>query len=422
MAADENNTKIKVGYAKRDITPPLPFPLAGYITRQERMAASVHDPLTARAAVFSDGRRAAAVVTVDLLLITALLREAIEARLVRDGVRLDGLLLSATHTHSSSGGYYDAPSAKPFMGVFRQAIFDRLVDGITGAITEATHDLQPADLALGLTQTEYLNWNRRHPDSPVDRTLSVITVNRSSGILRIISFGAHPVIAAERDNLAASACYPGALTQALENEGGAAMFVVGPVGGVNVFFPEGPMKLDVHLHLLTRLLREEMAKAEAAAIPIDVNSVSFALGETPINIIAPHLFPDRLAWLETVFYPLRLWLRRFGRGGLRDGMHTCVPVVRIGDVIITGFPADLGASVGLAAKALIEKRDLRPAIVASQTGDYVGYVHLPEEYQRFQTADRDALWLIVYENGMGFGGRNVGLDLLKAFDDALKRL
>ncbi len=117
--------------------------------------------------------------------------------------------------------------------------------------------------------------------------------------------------------------------------------------------------------------------------------------------------------------PLRLWLRNFGRKGLRDSSETRVPVLRVGDLVFTGFPADLGAGVGLVTREHIAAAGLRAAVVASQTDDYVGYVHLPPEYEQFETKDKSAMWMTIYENGMGFGGRQMGVDMLAAFDRAL---
>jgi hypothetical protein len=91
-------------------------------------------------------------------------------------------------------------------------------------------------------------------------------------------------------------------------------------------------------------------------------------------------------------------------------------------LVFAGYPADLGASVSLATRQLIGERGWRTAVVASQTDDYVGYVHLPSEYHQFDTADKAALWMILYENAMGFGGRQMGEMLLAACGRALARI
>ncbi|MDP8222831.1 MAG: neutral/alkaline non-lysosomal ceramidase N-terminal domain-containing protein [Candidatus Lernaella stagnicola] len=411
--------KVRVGFGKVDITPPLPFPMGGMADRDGRLANRVRDPLFARALAFSDGKTTAVMISADLLLFVMVLRDAIEQRLRDQGVAFDGLMLTATHSHSAVGGFWDAPSAKLFLGEYDQKLFDGLVTNIAAAGKAAVDDLAAADLRFGETETSYLNYNRRHKEGAIDRTLGVLHVKRRRRDIRVVFFGAHPVVVGVRDYHAASADYPGELIKSIEAEGDHGMFVVGPVGGVNAFFPEGPMDTDVHLALLTRLMREAVDEAAANARPVKSDDVAFAVGQTKINITTPKLLPQRLGWLDTLALPLRLWARKFGRGGLRDGAATRVPVLRVGELIFTGYPADLGASVGLKTKQLITEAGLTPVVVASQTDDYVGYVHMPLEYELLEKQDKAALWMNIYENAMGFGGRQTGVHLLAAFDRAL---
>jgi Neutral/alkaline non-lysosomal ceramidase, N-terminal len=411
--------KIRAGFGVADITPPLPFPMAGMGDKKERLATKVRDPLMARALAFSDGKKTVAILAADLLMITADLRHAVDALLAKRKVKIDGVQLSGTHTHSAPGGFLDREASKLFMGTYRPAIFELLVERFTDAIEAAVKDLAAADLTFGEVQTVGLNYNRRHPDGPIDRTLGLLTIKRRKKNIRLAMFGAHPVVAAFREYNVASADYPGMIIRQFEAEGDHGMFLVGPVGGVNVLFPEGPMDLEFHLNLLTGLLREQIDLAGKAATPIIGSDVDFAAGETTIKPTMPRLFPDSKVWADVLALPLRLWVKRFGRKNLGESMVTRVPVVRIGDLVFTGMPADLGAGVGLAARERIEKAGYRCAVVASQTDDYVGYVHLPAEYQQFNSEDKAAMWMTIYENGLGLGGRDVGRDLLKAFDTAL---
>jgi hypothetical protein len=410
---------IRVGYGKREFTPDLPFPLAGIVAKEERLAARVRDPLVARAVAFGDGERTAVVASADLLMIPPDLRDDVEAAVGRVTPGVAGMLLTATHTHSSVGGYWSKPSARKFLGNFRPALRERIVSAIAGAISDAVGDLAPAALTFGETTTEGLNYNRRHKDGAIDRALGVLTATRETDVVRVITFGAHPVVAAFRDNPAASADYPGELVRTFEARGEKALFVVGPVGGVNVLYPEGPMEIEAHFRLLTRLLREQTDRAIAAATPVGGTGVAFAVGETPVRVALPRLFNDERALYDSLALPLRLWVRRLGRGGLDEGTTARVPVVRVGDVVLTGFPADLGAGVALAAKERIAARGSRAGFVASQTDGYVGYVHLAPEYARFEWADAAARWMTIYENGMAFCGRDMGERLLAAFDGAL---
>lgn len=416
----DTSKPIRLGYAKGDITPPLPFPMAGYLHKQERLAERVRDPLCARVAVFDDGQRVLALILVDLLAITHVLREAVAERIRAKGVSLDGFLLTATHTHSAAGGYWEPKNTWGFMGRFRPELFEHLVEGIATTVAAAAAEPRPATLTFGAVPTEGLNFNRRHADGPVDRAFTAMTFTWDDGRrLRIFSFGGHPVIVSERDHHAASACWPGTLARTFEEEGDEAMVLVGPVGGVNVLHPEGPMEVEVHLRLVTRLLREQADAALAQAEPVEDLTLGFGVGEAAVDVVRPRLFPRRLGWADALIYPFRMWLQRFGRKALPKGHRTQVPVLKVGDVVFTGFPADVGAGVGLAARRIIDEQGLRTGAVASQTSDYVGYVHMPEDYELLNWDDKFLRGMTIYENGLGFGGRDMGTKLVAAFEAAL---
>ena len=421
-AGRKTKSEIQAGFAKRDITPPMPFPMGGMATRKERMADKVRDPLYARTLVFSDGKTTAAVISTDLLLTTLPLRDAVEKRVADRGVELSGLMITATHTHSAPGGYWDTESAPLFLGRYRQSVFDYFVEQMADAVVEAFHDLQPAQMSFGAVQTEGLNYNRRHADAPVDRSLGVLNIKRAKKDVTVVTFGAHPVTVAFRQYNTASADYPGELIKSIEAGGGHGMFIVGPVGAVNVLFPEGPMDIEVHLKMLTRLLREQVDIAAQNAKPVSADDVAFAFGETSVEIIIPRLFTEEKAWLDALLYPLRLWVRRFGRRGMGGRHITRVPVLRVGELIFTGFPSDMGPSVGFAARKLVEESGRLTFCTASQTDDYVGYVHMPEDYKLLEWENKDARWMCVYENAMAFGGRNMGVKLVEAFKKGLSEV
>ncbi len=421
MATKKSTTKspVQAGFGIKDITPPLPFPMGGMAGKEERLADKIRDPLYARALAFSDGKKVAAIVSTDLLLTTVPLRTAVEKAVAEAGTNIDGLMISATHTHSACGGYWDTLSAPLFLGKYRQAIFDGLVEGIASAVVEAVNDLHDAEFSFGSVQTQGLNYNRRHKDAPIDRSMGVLKIKRPTKDITVMTFGAHPVTVAFRQYATASADYPGELIKSVEAGGDHGMFIVGPVGAVNVLFPEGPMDIEVHLNLLTRLLREQVDAALKEAEPVEANDVAFATGETSVEITLPRLFNEQRAWLDVLALPLRLWVRRFGARGLGGRHRTRVPVIRVGEMIFTGFPSDMGPGVGFAARKLVDEAGLKTFSTASQTDDYVGYVHMPEDYKLLEWEDKDARWMCIYENAMAFGGRNMGVKLVDAFKDAL---
>ena len=70
--------------AQADITPEEPFPLAGYITKEERMTTGIRDPLVARALALGAGTARIVLVSADLLVIPRTLEEAVRSALADD--------------------------------------------------------------------------------------------------------------------------------------------------------------------------------------------------------------------------------------------------------------------------------------------------------------------------------------------------
>src|SRR5687768_18493971 len=97
--------ELKAGFAKTDITPAKPVPLAGYGARQGKRSTGVHDAVWARAAVFEAEGRKSAILSVDMVGVTgevrALLVKGVCAELK---IASEDLLFCATHNHSGPGG------------------------------------------------------------------------------------------------------------------------------------------------------------------------------------------------------------------------------------------------------------------------------------------------------------------------------
>ena len=102
---------LRAGYARVDITPEEPVPLAGMVGLHERLSTGVRDPIFVRAVALEEGGTRVAVVSADLLTPAPGLRAAVaEALGKRPG---ESLFLACTHSHSTPGGYWDLWNSIP---------------------------------------------------------------------------------------------------------------------------------------------------------------------------------------------------------------------------------------------------------------------------------------------------------------------
>ncbi|MFN7953916.1 MAG: hypothetical protein U0610_19465 [bacterium] len=401
-----------VGYARIDITPPVGTPLAGETDRKGRLAQRVRDPLHARALHIQAGERAATLVIADLLVVPAALHQAV-ARAAE--VEPSALLLAATHSHSATGGYWNGgPLVRYFMGPYQESIFRELVARLAQVARESRARATPARLLGARVALTGVNANRRRLLGPIDPDLTLVRFEREHHRpIDVVSFSAHPVIGSERDRHAISADFPGELCRRIEARGRRAMFFQGAVGGLSPLFPEFPQPIDVHLSLVGSLLEDGVDRAETALAPLSHEPFETRLARVPLPPPTCRVFPAtmRHGWLaEAATFPLRRWIAAQARHARHGDPDAPLHLVRLGDSAWLGTPCDLGVNVALALKQTLVERGVRFPMIGSQCDGYVGYVHMPDDYQHVPEPGFRELGF--YENAMSLSGWNLGADFV----------
>jgi len=95
----EPRAELRVGIAETDITPTMPYGLAGYY--HARKSTEIRDPLHAKALVFEQGAERVALVLCDLCGVASeLTREVRKRAAPRSGIPAERIILAATHTHT----------------------------------------------------------------------------------------------------------------------------------------------------------------------------------------------------------------------------------------------------------------------------------------------------------------------------------
>ena len=211
----------RVGFAKRDITPPPGLPMWGYGARHDALADGVLDPLFAKAVVVHAGESKLALVGLDLgrgptREMMKTIRKTIEADL-----GIAHVMISGSHTHH--GPCIELLNREGFgKGRFDKAVaYNESLPGlIIDAIREADALAQPARIGVANKDVP-LNRNRhtkRRP-KPTDPMLAVMRFDDLQGqpIAILVNFAAHPVMTDEQ-SLKFSADYPGFLQNKIEQQ------------------------------------------------------------------------------------------------------------------------------------------------------------------------------------------------------------
>jgi len=403
---------LKAGFASIDFTPAEPVPLGGYGGIKERLSTHVKDPLYVRAVALSQGDNLVVLLSYDLLIVFEDIYQGLRSRLVDVAPKL---MVHATHTHSSVGGFWNTFLGRRFLGDYRPWMSRHLIDAGERAARNAIADLAPAKAFTNVGILPGLNGNRRDPNGVKDEELTVLRLVRDKDDAVLWSYSAHPVIVAERDFHAVSADFPGQVNSLLARNHSFSMFVQGSLGGVDVLFPQDPeMTAEKNLELMAQPLANAVTTLAKGALPTK-GRLQFSCEQWEAGRPDVRPFFEDQKFKRALDFPLRKAANLL-LAPVSNKARVCG--FRYGDFALLGFPADLGVGIGLAVKQYAQELGIESPVAASQTNGYLGYLHRRADYLRAPSQQDMA----IYENAMSFFGRDTGEQVLEAAKRVLDQL
>jgi hypothetical protein len=176
-------------------------------------------------------------VSLDLLSVTAPLVEKLRLRAADLG--LNDVLVFATHTHSSFGGYDERPVAQlAGTGRYREASVEAAVSAGSDALHQAAAALADATLEVGEAREAGFVYSRSGGEAPDGALTRVVLRGASAPVAELLLFAAHPTLI-PRNGEAVDPDYPGRLSALREAQGGVVFVLQGTVGNASVAFNEG---------------------------------------------------------------------------------------------------------------------------------------------------------------------------------------
>lgn len=355
---------LKVGWAKVNITPPAPAPLAGYGKRLGMDYEEVHDTAWVRTFGFDNGQSEAYFVSLDLLIVPMLVLQELEKVYPTLGLKPEQVYLSATHSHSSFGGWGRKPGVKIMSGEYESEIVQQLTQQIVRSIQLARQNLKATRVGYGSANASSLVKNRLTKSrEDRDTDLRFLKFERPDGTTAVLSFfSAHPTTLPSMQPIL-SRDYPGVLVDALEERIDFAAFSAGAVGSHSpVFFQREPFEGTEEVgERLAAILRHELHQAET--------TYTRTLGYNRVPLLLPDpqwRISENLRLAPTLFN----WL--FGK-------HPAyVTSLQLGNIVLVGAPADYSGEFMDELEHTAAQEGLQ-VIATSFNGGYIGYV-TPEEH------------------------------------------
>ena len=413
---------LKVGYAKVVITPPMGIDISGYF--QVRKAEAVLDDLHAIALAVSDGKKIAAIVSLDLLDIPTA-----SANIIREyasqatGLDYESIFLVCTHTHTGPDFSHNHKTeiVRDYFGDTKLKIAD--------CINFALADMKDAKMAYGTSKAERISFVRRfrmkdgsfrtnpgvnnpeilEPIGEVDERVNVVRFDREGADdIVLINFGTHPDTVG--GNLI-SADWPGFVNRTFEAAvpGVKSIFLNGAQGDVNHVnvFPR-PGESNGMFHDFDDVDRgyphaRHMGNVVAgAALQVyeklqycDVESIDYKneIIKIPANVPSPEELPLAIKYNELhkagrddeiPFKGMALTTVVAGAARkvrLKDGPDSfdfLLSAVRIGNLAFLGIPGEPFTSIGMGVKENCAEYGL--VLPCSNTNGYEGYFPNAEAY------------------------------------------
>ena len=375
---------VRAGWATVPLVLPPDTPLAGYGDRRGAPNEGYLDDLEAGAVVLSSGDARVAIVSADLLIVPANI-----ARKVRDALGFP-VLFSATHTHGGPGAATRGLVARAFGGAFDPEVEAVIVESMVAAVTQALMVSSPVSFTVEQLNREQFIRNRTRDQTagypPTDPYLDLVTLEtEAQGRLTLIRYSAHATII-PADQMRFSGGYPKALRTAFEDRfGGQAFFLAGAMGSMSPAVPAGvgEPRHQTYAEALIDSLPEQR--------PEEIEPVS-ALSVVDLSFRGP---PVQLRFTRN----LRLSPLFLASQGVDRRLR--LTAVRVGSLVLIGFPADLSGEIGAALRHEYAASGVT-VIPLSFSGDYIGYLS-PDAY----FADLRDDGGLAYETGiMSWAGPN----------------
>ena len=379
LAMHNDTGLLQAGFGKSAITPVVNadadnvskgefknIPLAGYGDRQGRPAQGTHDSLWVKTIALNVGSKRLFLIGVDMLIVPPELADSVATVMheIRN-IKREQLVFSATHTHSSVGGWAKGYVGKEFAGAENKHVQAWLVQQFVRSILQAENDLKPARTGNGRFAAADFTKNRVIGDrGRVNDEFTFMVIEQNGGRKAIMgSFSAHATTIGA-SNMNFSAEYPGYWERKLENsQADMAVFFAGPVGSHS---PRGQGKSFERARYIGEALADSVIKYSAATKlndAVTLKSITLKIDLPDYHIrISPQIHLS--TYLSASLLPA--W----------DKVH--LQAIRLGNFVMLTTPSDFSGELAIDLQNMLYRAGYN-AMVTSFNGAYVGYI-IPGRY------------------------------------------
>lgn len=364
LASSIETDSLLVGWAKVNITPDNPIPLAGYGKRKGAKYLNVHDSIYVRTLFLENHGQKAAIVSADLLIIPPTVSKIVNLRLSEIGLHENQIYYGATHSHSSIGSWYNTMVGNLFAGAYDPKTESLIADGIIESIKLAQVKTEKASVTFEKDFDNKDIINRLIDGGKVEPFIRILSFKTAHQKAILSTYSAHSTIL-NAATLSLSRDFPGVLVDSLEkNSADFAMYLAGTVGSMGPI-EKGKTDFDEVNNQALGVLHQLLSENEFESLSENPSILSFQL-PIPLRKASPRISKN-LALRPWVFN----WL--FGKS------PAYAKVLKIGNNLLVGLPCDFSGELMEELDAYATMKGLN-LIITSFNGTYAGYITADEHF------------------------------------------
>jgi hypothetical protein len=377
---------VKAGAARVSINPMeenIPVQLGGYGAREAKPAEGTLDTIHGKVILFDSGGEKSALIAVDMCTVPVCVGEETLKKAAIEGLTLDRMLISASHTHTGLEGFsLDRRNIvnNPHIGIFSERALDFVTDRLAKALKEAYAALQPVHAASSAITLPNLNRNRRGSKC-VDSEMTVLRLDKADGspYAVLVNYSAHGTFVSEHDMLVSSE-WAGSMQRTVEDLIGGGVVCFYTNGAEGDMSPQGrsggsryeqAWNYGRQVGIAAWRVAKDLQTQEISRFAIDSEWVSLPPRQGAPDFVRIagaeyHVTQRQLDQMITVLFPEK----------------APIYALRVNGFEMVTFPGEPICELGLAVKEALRKGGIKQPCVAALTTDEIGYILTQEEYQK----------------------------------------
>lgn len=382
---------MKVGYAKRDVTPPVGIRLGGYGHRLGKPSQTIHDPLFVSSIFLESNKEEAILIHADILGIYKNLADEIK-NVVHEkvGIAQNKIFFTTTHTHSGPETITPMwPNTFPYSKEEKKILEDwinlfkeKVVEVASESVDEASH----SSIKIGTTSISGLTFNRTYRNSVVDDQVPFVYFSEKRVLL--LNYTCHPVC---NTDFGISADYPGEIYSNLKKHGIESFFTTGATGDID------PIKKGREfISKIGHGISSALINALGSARETSDERMEIKKKEILLNLRTAKNLEEAKEKFEQTFNKCRDKLNdaqclssllyadeeyEIAKDN-RTNVETVIQTLTIGkDLVFVSVPGELFVEFGLKIKNFANLKGYKCAIISCYSEDYIGYIPDDRAYE-----------------------------------------